>query len=413
MTPARTHPEKQAAWPQRMAGAFLVAIAVWLVVLGVFNLRHPSDWAMGDWLINYSGGFVRRGLLGAGAFSLQHYLGLPSLWTILLLQWSLYATVLVVLWRVLQGFETGRLTSWWVAAFLLSPATLAFPVLDPPFAFRKEILLFALMAITMAHFGSTPRPSRGSKHSLIGPSLLLSLGCGICVLAHEGLLVYFPYLFGIVVLGLQRLRTAVKALLLPVLVSVVLFALVSRYPGDGHVAQAVCDSIGGQITNPPSGICGGAIAYLSHSSAYAHAEVQQLLLHGTWQLIPWLFSLPFLPAVLGLVHLRRRYALAFRTVLTCAAVSGALSISLFFYGTDWTRWIYIHAFSLMLLMFFAVWQEEQQPEPASGGRSWPLPLSRTTLMLYALGWELTVYGQRPLYASFFRFVTHHLLPGKQ
>ncbi len=387
-----------------------MAIGAWLVALGLFNLLHPSDWAMGDWLINYSGGFVRRGLIGQLALFLRSA-HLPLLWTVLLVQWALYAVVLSTVWSLMKSVRW----NWWTAAFFFSPATLAFVLLDPPFAFRKELLFFALLALAL---GTAEEQPLHPKRTPIHHAVLLALGCAICILSHEGLIVFLPYVFAALYLRSRDLRWSVEAFALPAIVSVTLFAVVSHFPGNAQVAQTVCTSIGGSLTTPPSGVCGGAIDYLAHDSAYAHGEVVRVMLAGRyWTRVPWLFLLPLLPAVLGLAQLWRTDRPAARVLLSTAALAWLLSVSVFYYGTDWTRWIYIHSFSLMMLMLYT---QTSGFQSSTGHRSilfeggspkrWA---ALALLLMYCLGWELTVYGQRPLYGSFARFVTHNMARGQQ
>ncbi len=396
----------------RAAQVFLLCVATWLVVLGLFNLRHPSDWAMGDWLINYTGGFVRRGLTGQLALVLRSA-HIPLLWTILLLQWTLYGVVLLRVRRLISDLRW----NWWRLALFFSPATLAFVLLDPPFAFRKDILLFALLALTLT-VGDRTHAEDKRTSSWIVPSLLLTAGCAVCILSHEGLIVFFPYLFGAMFLASRSVRRSVQIFVLPALVSVALFALVSRFPGDAQIAATVCRSIGGTLTSPPSGICGGAVDYLAHDAAYAHREVLRVMLAGHyWRHVPWLFVLPLVPVIMGLGQLWQSDRAVSQMIIALAAFAWLMSISIFYYGTDWTRWIYIHTFSLMLLLLFAA----EHHKPTTNGQTSALFASRGTarwaswalLLVYCFGWELSVYGQRPLYGSFLRFVTHNLARGQQ
>jgi hypothetical protein len=43
---------------------YLILLAFSGIAEAVMKLRRWNDWTAGDWLINYSGGFVRRGLPG-------------------------------------------------------------------------------------------------------------------------------------------------------------------------------------------------------------------------------------------------------------------------------------------------------------------------------------------------------------
>ena len=47
-----------------LARTYLLFIGLVTLAFGMLNVRIHSEFAMGDWLINYSGGFVRRGLFG-------------------------------------------------------------------------------------------------------------------------------------------------------------------------------------------------------------------------------------------------------------------------------------------------------------------------------------------------------------
>ena len=370
LTPSRTkanvvhslHPEPTSVEQRftRAAQVFLLCVATWLVVLGLFNLRHPSDWAMGDWLINYTGGFVRRGLTGQLALVLRTA-HIPLLWTILLLQWSLYLVVLLRVWRLISDLRW----SWWRLALFFSPATLAFVLLDPPFAFRKDILFFALLVLALT-VGDRTDAEETRASSWIVPSLLLTAGCSVCILSHEGLIVFFPYLFGALFLASRNMQRSLQIFALPALASLALFALVSRFPGNTQIAATICTSIGGTLTSPPSGICGGAIDYLAHDAAYAHHEVVRVMLAGHyWRHVPWLFLLPLVPVILGVAQLWRRDRSAARILLAMAGLAWLMSISVFYYGTDWTRWIYLHTFSMMLLLFTAKQQTSATAQDSS------------------------------------------------
>jgi hypothetical protein len=54
-----------------------ICIAIILLVLLRYGLHlafHSDEWCVGDWLINYHAGFVRRGLAGEGILDVAHWL---------------------------------------------------------------------------------------------------------------------------------------------------------------------------------------------------------------------------------------------------------------------------------------------------------------------------------------------------
>ncbi len=372
-----------------------------LTPLGVYNVHRQSDWAVADWLINYTGGFVRRGLTGSFA-RLGQPLHLPPTVVILCLQLALYTVILVTVWRLLRGVR------WTVPllALVFSPATLQFPLMDPNFAFRKEILFFALLGTLLLQLRARASPP--------GIVALLTFGCGVCVLSHEALLVFFPYLFAVLPLRLPGTWRPLAWSVLPALAAGLLFVAVSTHPGTPAVAKAVCSSLGGTLTDPPSGLCGGAIAYLSRSASDARGDVRRVAVAERYSHnMPALLLLSLLPVVLQVHALwragKRREV---RVIATAALLSGAGSIELFLYGTDWTRWIYIHAFSLMLLLLFtAARRAEPAVDRAPQNPAGPLAANRpkrilvaTLLALYIFVWHLSLYQPRVPLGGLIHFV---------
>ncbi len=415
----RWHP-----WPRLALAALLGLSAAVLLPLGVHNVAVHSDWAVADWLINYSGGFVRRGLTGSLALLAAHAGLLPAT-AVLGLQLALYALILVTAWHLLRPVR-------WTAALLalvFSPATLQFPLMDPNFAFRKEILFFALLSSLLLLL-------LRSRQLALPVVALLTFGCSFCVLSHEALLIFFPYLFGALCLALPSMKQAIAWALLPALASAVLFIAVSRHPGSIAISQAVCSSLGGSIdtatqvpapnptadlpasTNP--GLCGGAIAYLSRPASYARGEVQRVAKAEHYsRVMPPLLALTLLPVLLQFHSMwqsgRRRET---RIIATVALIAGAASVSLFLYGTDWTRWLYIHAFSLMLLLLFVAPKHSQAPQHGMAPqhrsilRGSPAQRTATALLLfsYVFAWHLSLYQPKVPFGGLIHYLHKTYIP---
>ncbi len=127
---------------RRWFGLYLVFVATVSTVYGFLNARRGSGWAIGEWLTNYSAGFIRRGLVGEVVLLLGRASGIQLVWIVFGIQVAVYLIFLWCVYRLTEELQWG----WMVAALLLSPATLGFIVLDPPNGFKKEILLFAALA---------------------------------------------------------------------------------------------------------------------------------------------------------------------------------------------------------------------------------------------------------------------------
>lgn len=188
---------------RRMLPFYLAFIALVTLAYGLLNTRINANWSIGDWLINYRGGFVRRGFPGEVALDLAHALHLSPVYIVLLWQFFFYGVILYVIWRLTSTIRWNL----WLVLLLVSPATLAFHVLDPTAGFRKEILLFAGLGILLLWM------LQGVQHISAVIAYVTAL-CVVCVLSHEALMIFFPYIVGALWLGFGKLRrvTAVAAI---------------------------------------------------------------------------------------------------------------------------------------------------------------------------------------------------------
>lgn len=376
--------------------AFVAFVTVWL---GVYNVHERSDWAMADWLINYSGGFVRRGFIGQIALYAAR-MHVSPFFFMLLLQLGLYAVVLYVVLSLTKNFE------WDLSSLALvySPATLGFAINDPSFAYRKEILFFALLGVTLLVL-------RSRRWSDLGLATFLTISATVCILSHEALFAFFPYLFCALLVGFRSVGRAARVAAVPAIAVMVSFALVSRFPGNIGMSRTICASLGSSLTDPPSGFCGGAIAYLGHDASYAHSQVL-LLLQSRHDMLHFslVAVLAFIPVVAMIIMLwRREQHFAAAALVACALVSIAASVPLFIYGTDWTRWVYIHVFSLFLLLLFVVHELPATRVVALGERPRSTVMSvasASLLLLYVFGWNLSTYQPRIPFGGLVHFVMH-------
>ena len=140
----------------------------------------------GDWLINYSAGFIRRGLFGSLILSL-HLSSQSTLYLLLIFQLLCY----VILACALISFLERQSYSWPSLAIVLSPAAFMFIFLDQAGAFRKEIILYA--SLSLLYFVTTSK--RNPQFYLIPSILLYVLGVfswdGIAFLAPMVVVAFF------------------------------------------------------------------------------------------------------------------------------------------------------------------------------------------------------------------------------
>ena len=56
---------------------YLLVIFISSVLLLSNKFLHPTDWTTSEWLINYQGGFVRRGFAGEILYQMNNLINVP------------------------------------------------------------------------------------------------------------------------------------------------------------------------------------------------------------------------------------------------------------------------------------------------------------------------------------------------
>lgn len=110
----------------------------------LFN-KHTvgNNWTMSEWLINYQGGFTRRGFLGNLAFELATFFNLKIRFVIFLLQTIFYLFFLIVIYNFLKDIKINFLSR----LAIYTPIFLLFPIAEIESLVRKETVIFILFII--------------------------------------------------------------------------------------------------------------------------------------------------------------------------------------------------------------------------------------------------------------------------
>jgi hypothetical protein len=343
---------------------------------------HP--WIVGDWAINYSQGFIRRGVVGELVRQLAALSRLPWIGIIAAIQILSYGSILWCTYGLLKQSSYIR----WIF-FLLSPATFLFPLYSNDGGYRKEILFYAfLLGLSAVCLSRRHRPGPGTFALLSAPVF-----SGALVLAHEGLFAYFPYYVALaLVLARHKSRRYRYALaLLPVLSGLIAVTFSIHSPGSVAMSQGICRSLGpvAQTTT----LCHGAIALLG-ASAHAWHEVvvwhiresSYFKIYGTTAVLA---SLPFVFYILG----RRdqwRHRPFVLSVVVLPTVAMLTSLPLFFVAVDWGRFIHMHAMSVFIVILaYEAAASNDNPQPLRHTpRPWPAGLLFLVAAVYMTTWTL-------------------------
>ena len=389
---------------------YLAFTALAIVAYGFLLHRWSSAWILSDWLINYEGGFVRRGLAGEVFLRMGHLFHIAPKQLVVPVVLAMYAVLLLAFRSILHR------VSWhsWVPFVVFCPAILAFPVLQSEAGFHKEVFFLAAFALFLVLL-------RKGVLSPLATGLYLAVTLSAATLSHESLALYAPYFFAALALSGRSLTQSARQCAVPFAVCAVAVYFCGRYTGTLDTAQHICASLGYPMHLQYNGteVCdGGAIPYLRSTRAMALAQVRSAVVQyhyfTVYGIVALLTVLPLLAGALQLARTRFR-----REVWVLAgtiAVSGTATLILFTYAIDWGRWIYIHAFCIGLLLLFLAGREYMEQTEQTVARQHvriaPRRLLAAGMLLavYATVWTLPEFyttNYRYGYVGLVRFVFFH------
>ncbi|HOP34742.1 MAG TPA: hypothetical protein PL090_00350 [Syntrophales bacterium] len=328
----------QVTTASKILAASVVSIGLACTVLMYFfEVSHGGNtWKTGDWLINYSSGFIRRGAFGEVALFLSHISGFDLLWTVFTLQFLLLFLVFFLV--VVIFFRTDR--SRVELMIFLSPAFLLFPFYDIQGGFRKEILVYIPFLIYVLYLLKGRLPQHGI--------FLVLAFYAFALFSHELAVFVLPFFIIVTILFfyLKIIEARPMYVLAASFVILAGIALIfsSIFLGIGK-ASAICNHL---VSNGlDSKICDGAINCLEQNSYDGMLWVANIFFQNDY-LATYIFALilSLLPFYfLKSVDIPEKYVYAFPTIALL------FMLPLYVFAVDWGRWIHIYIFFLSVLVF--------------------------------------------------------------
>lgn len=358
------------------------------LVAAMFGYVAHNSWKMGDWLINYQGGMIRRGLLGEVIYQLAHFTHInPGLYVVAF-QMFFFATFFVFSFAMLK-----KQHSLLPYAFLIfSPFIFTFQINDLAGGFRKEIIFFALLAFTV-WFATV------KEHKAFEKIFYLTLFLyPVVILTHEMLIVFLPYLL-VVYFSVTALTKKKFLIILLLLVPSICSILVTIYYAELTTSQIA--EIFNSISRENYALQGGAITWLDKDAYYLKNHLIELmeLYHYKYYLFIAVFSLvAYIP-----IYRKLKFITSNKVSLLLILMSLIGTAGLFVLAGDWGRWIYINLVSIFLLSLMNPQKIVESKKNAS--RQSINILTVVFFIIYALLWHIPHRGDpRAAYAQSFRTV---------
>ena len=168
----------------RKINNYLIYYLIILLGFSFFFLytKHQvgNDSTISEWLINYEGGFTKRGLVGQFAIETARFFGSDIRWVVFLFQSFVCTCYFILLYNLLIKLKSERV----IILSIFSPIFILYPVAEIEVLARKEIIVFSLFLIYLF----VPRNSNFKSFSLIIFSVL-------SILIWEPIIFFYPLLF--------------------------------------------------------------------------------------------------------------------------------------------------------------------------------------------------------------------------
>jgi hypothetical protein len=317
-----------------------LCICILFILLGTYFLKVielqkifiGNGWITGDWLINYSGGFVRRGLLGEIFLKLGSVVNKQPQDLVVMLKFFLYAIFCVSFFLLVlkKGFGVVELI------LFLAPWSIIFNLNDVAGSGRKDILLISIFTFytylySLKEYGETRIYKRWNFWFLMVALPFLTL-------THEGLFFFYQYFFLLPLLSKKSNKKDFYAVAIPYLTSAfILIMLALFYKGDQIIADKICQSL--VATGIDKSICGGAISSLGGFDYNIHIGYLKIYLP-----IAILTFVPLLCYGLSSIKMNSHsFQIRFFTLIIP-------TIPMYFLAADWGRWIHITGMLIFVSM---------------------------------------------------------------
>ena len=296
-----------------------------------------NGWSVGDWIINYDLGFIRRGLSGEIVRWISHLFNIKLNISAYLLQCLIYFSFIILF---IHSLKNKKLTFFY---FLLcfTPGFLLFTYYDGMAVGRKEIILYALFALWVNF--------KISNKINIRVSIAFGSALFLLTLMHESFFFYSLYFYLIVCLGSSESRLTQSMALVVPLGSAIALVITFLY-GQDIDGSLICADL---LTHGVSkNVCEGVIGF---GNVSPFAEIQRFIENFRFQSITniiLIFSIIIIPNMIYLASINNNIY-SKRQFLLWNIFIILLSFPLFIIAIDWGRWIAIHiTLSVMSLTIF-------------------------------------------------------------
>tara|TARA_Y100000590_G_scaffold249792_1_gene280652 strand:- start:900 stop:2099 length:1200 start_codon:yes stop_codon:yes gene_type:complete len=329
---------------------YLISYLLILLIFSYFYLyiKHTilNDSTISEWLINYEGGFTKRGLVGQLAIIQSRIFDIDLRWSIFLLQ-SLSCTIYFgLLYILFKNIKTNRV----INLAIFTPIFILYPIAEIEVLARKEIIVFSLF-ITYIFI---PRTNKLKNFSLM-IFLILS------ILVWEPIIFFFPLilLFEIIENNIKKINLEFfKCVLffLPSFVIALNFMLNPLSSEEHKIMSTVLENEFGQACYMSCGLLESKSTVIQQFEG--NFGKYSFKVFFRYSLIIIIGFLPIL-ILLNNSTLKNKNLLFlkyFKNLIFPISICFVPVILLFAMGYDWGRWVNI-SYVVLALIYFSLYKK--------------------------------------------------------
>ena len=302
--------------------------------------------SMAEWLINYQGGFGRRGLLGELFTQLSLIFDYPIRKIILYFLYVIFISYYLLIYLFFRNIKTNYI----IIISLLSPLFILSPLAELEALGRKDILipLFFLFYCNLYN-----------RLNLFGLSLILLLFYTILLLTHEVSIFYLPFFYLLLTFKIEKL-TIYKIITL-IFIALIFFVIIYILSNSAHSPEAIkimCE----RMKNILNDKCGMGAYVLNRSLKHNIAELGGLnsihLIRNFFIFILGYSALIILIQSSKFNKSKNNILNKFFNLKLLIFLTFLPTLIPFAIAVDWGRWFNLSYTMLILFYFFCIKNEK-------------------------------------------------------
>ena len=302
--------------------------------------------SMAEWLINYQGGFGRRGLLGELFTQLSLIFDYPIRKIILYFLYVIFISYYLLIYLFFRNIKTNYI----IIISLLSPLFILSPLAELEALGRKDILipLFFLFYCNLYN-----------RLNLFGLSLILLLFYTILLLTHEVSIFYLPFFYLLLTFKIEKL-TIYKIITL-IFIALIFFFIIYILSNSAHSPEAIkimCE----RMKNILNDKCGLGAYVLNRSLKHNIAELGGLnsihLIRNFFIFILGYSALIILIQSSKFNKSKNNILNKFFNLKLLIFITFLPTLIPFAIAVDWGRWFNLSYTMLILFYFFCIKNEK-------------------------------------------------------